>query len=65
MKCVINLTIQYFLVYTALAIGKTYVEFSGNPSRMLMDTLLAATGSVAYAPMLSVLWAEYKNYKYH
>jgi len=56
MKCVINLTIQYFLVYTALAIGKTYVEFSGNPSRMLMDTLLAATGSVAYAPMLSVLF---------
>jgi hypothetical protein len=56
MKCVINLTIQYFLVYTALAAAKTYVEFSGNPSRMLMDTLLAATGSVAYAPMLSVLF---------
>merc|ERR1719324_698685 len=56
MKCVINLTIQYFLVYTALAVGKTYVEFSGNPSRTMMDTLVAATGSVAYAPMLSVLF---------
>jgi hypothetical protein len=55
MKCVINLSIQYFLVYTALAIARSYVEFSG-PAPRLTSTLVAATGSVAYAPMLSVLF---------
>jgi len=56
MKCVINLAVQYFLVYTALAIARTYAEFSGNPIKDTVTMLVAATGSVAYAPMLSVLF---------
>jgi hypothetical protein len=51
MNCVINLTIQYFILYTALAVVRT---IGGYPSAQ--ETLLAACGTVNYAPMLSVLF---------
>merc|ERR1719484_281631 len=56
MKCVINLTIQYFLVYTAVAVVRTYNQLSGTPLRALAQTLTAATATVNFAPMLSVLF---------
>jgi hypothetical protein len=56
MKCVINLAIQYFILYSTLAVVKTYVELSGSPLPMLTSTLGAAILTVNYAAMLSVLF---------
>merc|ERR1719218_390095 len=57
MKCVINLTIQYFIVYTALAIVRTYNElFNTNQLTFAPKILEAACTTVNYAPMLSVLF---------
>jgi hypothetical protein len=57
MKCVINLTIQYFIVYTALAVVRTYNElFNTNQLTFAPKILQAACTTVNYAPMLSVLF---------
>jgi len=58
MKCVINLTIQYFLLYTALAIARTYNEVSGTGPKVqqTIDVLSAGCTTVNYAPMLCVLF---------
>jgi hypothetical protein len=57
MKCIINLTIQYFVVYTALAIVRTYNEL--NPASKMTSAasiLDLCCTTVNYAPMLSVLF---------
>jgi hypothetical protein len=56
MKCVINLAIQYFLLYSALAAVRSFVELSGSPLPTISSTLNAACMTVNYAPMLSVLF---------
>jgi len=57
MKCVINLTIQYFVVYTALAVVRTYNELNNSaPMTTAPKILEAACTTVNYAPMLSVLF---------
>jgi hypothetical protein len=57
MKCIINLTIQYFLVYTALAVVRTYNELNNKaPLAQAASILNAAATTVNYAPMLSVLF---------
>jgi hypothetical protein len=57
MKCVINLTIQYFIVYTALAVIRTYNElFNTAQLKTAPKILEAACSTVNYAPMLSVLF---------
>jgi hypothetical protein len=57
MKCVINLTIQYFIVYTALAVVRTYNELNNTaPLTFAPKILQAACTTVNYAPMLSVLF---------
>merc|ERR1719253_1133831 len=58
MKAVINLTIQYFLVYSALALIKTYNEFKKpeDQATRLYKIVEAASVTVNYAPMLSVLF---------
>jgi hypothetical protein len=57
MKCVINLTIQYFVVYTALAVVRTYNELNNAaPLTFAPKVLEAACTTVNYAPMLSVLF---------
>jgi len=58
MKCVISLTIQYLLVYTALAMCRTCadsfnVKYDNLPIQNILKT---ATLTVAYAPMLAVLF---------
>merc|ERR1719230_1729893 len=58
MQCVISLTIQYFLVFTALALGRTAaksfgVEYGKTP---VLEILKKATYTVSYAPMLAVLF---------
>ena len=58
MQCVINLAVQYFLIYTAVVIVRTMNDLNGvkHSSSPMLATLQAATGTVAYAPMLCVLF---------
>merc|ERR1719460_812600 len=57
MKCIINLTIQYFVVYTALAIVRTYNElYKEAPLKTSLSILQVACTTVNYAPMLCVLF---------
>merc|ERR1719484_238304 len=56
MRCIINLTIQYFILYTAVAVVRTYNQFTQSPLRSTLSTLTAATATVNFAPMLSVLF---------
>jgi len=57
MKCIINLTVQYFIVYTALALVRTYNELNNTaPLTFAPKILTAACTTVNYAPMLSVLF---------
>jgi hypothetical protein len=56
MKCIINLTIQYFLLYTALAVALTYNQINGSAPGLVVKTLQDATATVNFAPMLSVLF---------
>merc|ERR1719409_470886 len=58
MQCVISLTIQYFLVYTAIALCRTAadvlkVDYGKFP---VMDILKVAATTVSYAPMLAILF---------
>jgi hypothetical protein len=57
MKCVINLTIQYFVLYTALAVVRTYNElYHTAPLTKSLKILEGGCTTVNYAPMLSVLF---------
>merc|ERR1719156_348290 len=58
MQCVISLTIQYMLVYTALAMVRTAadsfnIKYDNLP---VQDILKTATLRVNFAPMLAVLF---------
>merc|ERR1719191_1134585 len=58
MQCVISLTIQYMIVYTALAICRTVadvweIKYDNLP---IQDILKTATYTVSFAPMLAVLF---------
>jgi len=58
MKCVINLTIQYMIVYTALAVCRTAADSWGlNYDKLPIQKILqTACTTVFYAPMLAVLF---------
>jgi hypothetical protein len=56
MKCVINLAIQYFILYSTLAVVRSYCELTQSQLPMITTTLNAACMTVNYAPMLSVLF---------
>merc|ERR1719240_1953841 len=58
LQCVVSLTIQYFLVYTALSLGRTAaksfgIEYGKTPVLQILQT---ATYTVSFAPMLAVLF---------
>jgi len=55
MQCVMNLTVQYFFIYTAIIIVQSLKSFgilTGNAGKVLDET----TKSVDFAPMLSILF---------
>merc|ERR1719272_2370535 len=56
--CTINLTLQFFAVYLALALVRTTIELSGNsPFLTKLDGLLTlAKYTVNFAPMLCILF---------
>merc|ERR1719387_3037059 len=56
MKSVINLEMQYFVLYSALAGVRSFTELTGTQLPMITTTLNAACMTVNYAPMLSVLF---------
>jgi len=55
MKCVISVTILYFVIYTSLFLVKTAQEVTGKEYAM-HGILTDATETVSYAPMISVLF---------
>jgi hypothetical protein len=57
MQCLINLAVQYFLVYTMLFIFMTVYQFSGGKmGRWGVGIFDAAQKTVMFAPMLSILF---------
>merc|ERR1719169_63269 len=56
LKCVVNLTIQYPVVYTALALVRTYHDLSGTPRGKIEQTLKTAAMTVTFACPLCVLF---------
>jgi len=57
-KCVMNLTIQYLFIYTAIAILRVVADFQGQNSKSwtIGEALDQATITVNYAPMLAILF---------
>lgn len=57
MYCITNLTIQYFLIYIALAVVRTYVQLSKTERKIqALQVIEVATQTVNCAPMLCVLF---------
>merc|ERR1719456_1945467 len=54
--CTMILTSMYFLVYAGIQFGKTFQSFSGVDSSKLTGALHGAISTMAFAPMLSVLF---------
>merc|ERR1719502_2595788 len=56
MQCVINLTVQFFVIYTVIWIGITVKEFTGYEWHFITNTMENAKGTLAFCPMLSILF---------
>merc|ERR1719207_205873 len=57
LNCVVSLTIQYFVVYTALALTRTAADVWGLSygEMPIVEILKSAATTMAFAPMLAVL----------
>merc|ERR1719163_2462086 len=60
MQCVINLTVQFFIIYIFLWV--TIKEFTGWESHVLVATMENAKGTIAFCPMLSILFVGTRMY---
>jgi hypothetical protein len=56
MQCVINLTFQFFFIYLMIWICTSIDEFTGHTFPLLKNTMENALGTVAYCPMLAILF---------
>merc|ERR1719236_197883 len=56
MQCVINLTFQFFFVYTWIWAAITIKEFTGFEWALLSQTMENCKGVVMFCPMLSILF---------
>jgi hypothetical protein len=56
LQCVISLSIQYFVIYTMLALIRTANQFTGHTLLGFQKIMETAATTVTYAPMLSVLF---------
>jgi hypothetical protein len=56
MQCVINLTFQFFFIYLMIWICVTIDEFTGYRWQLLINTMENLKGTVAYCPMLAILF---------
>merc|ERR1719450_2058501 len=56
MQCVINLTVQFFFIYTMIWLGITVKELTGWEWHFISNAMDNATGTIAFCPMLSILF---------
>merc|ERR1719258_685189 len=56
MQCVINLTFQFFFVYTWIWAAITIKEFTGMEWALMTQTMENCKGAVMYCPMLAILF---------
>merc|ERR1719299_119845 len=54
MQCVINLTVQFFIVYILIWIAITVKELTGWEWHFITNTMENAKGTIAFCPMLSI-----------
>jgi len=55
-RCIVIMCCQYMIVYTALAVCRTYSEFTSTPKGKVEAGLRAAAQTLTYGPMLCVLF---------
>merc|ERR1719450_1995049 len=55
-RCIVIMCVQYMIIYTALAVCRTYQEFSGTGKGKVEAGLRAAAQTLTYGPMLCVLF---------
>jgi hypothetical protein len=62
MKCIINLTIQYMVIFTALGICRTYLDFNGLPfhDSPVCKALKSASETMFYAPMVCMMFVGFR-----
>jgi len=62
MKCIISLTIQYMLVFTALGIWRSYLDFRGMPydSSQVQKALKSGSETMFYAPMVCLMFVGFR-----
>merc|ERR1719262_222204 len=56
MKCVINLTVQFFLVYLLLWVAQTCKDFLGMELPKVSQLMENAKGTIMFCPMLAILF---------
>merc|ERR1740138_1366312 len=58
MKCIISLTIQYMVVFTALGICRSYLDFQkqDNSTSPVHKALKSASETMFYAPMVCMMF---------
>jgi hypothetical protein len=65
-QCVVNLCVQYFFIYLMLNVMRTIQELGGNKYNLEDSSLFAALkeakATVAFAPMLSILFVTTRMY---
>jgi len=62
MKCIISLTIQYMVVYTALGICRSYLDFTKTPydDSQVQKALKSASETMFYAPMVCLMFVGFR-----
>merc|ERR1719409_2321704 len=56
MQCVINLTVQFFICFILIWVAITVKELTGWEFALLTDTMENARGTIAFCPMLAILF---------
>merc|ERR1719218_528700 len=62
MQCILNLTLQYFVIYTALGISRTVLDFQGKDHKQsdMAIALKQASETMFYAPMVCMLFIGFR-----
>merc|ERR1719274_485354 len=62
MECILNLTLQYIVIYTALGICRTVLDFQGvaHKSSQVHAALKHASETMFYAPMVCMLFVGFR-----
>merc|ERR1719174_3218034 len=62
MECILNLTLQYIVIYTALGICRTVLDFQGvaHKSSQVHASLKHASETIFYAPMVCMLFVGFR-----